>query len=86
MINEIKSSLGNSGNRADHMEERISKLKNRNLEDGGGVCGHGVHLSPWIHQEYTFRHKSACRTAAESRQEYLTRGKEYIRATQNSVG
>ena len=32
----------------------------------------------WIHQEYTFRHRSACRTPAESRQEYLTSGKEYM--------
>ena len=47
-------------------------------QDGGGVGGHGVHLSPRIHQEYTFRHKSAWRTPAESGQEYLTRGKEYI--------
>ena len=31
-----------------------------------------------LHQEYTFRHRSACRTPAESRQEYLTNGKEYI--------
>ena len=38
----------------------------------------GVHLSPGIHQEYTFRHRSACRTPAESRQEYLTTSKEYI--------
>ena len=35
-------------------------------------------LSPWIHQEYTFRHKSVCRTPAESGQEYLTSGKGYI--------
>ena len=34
----------------------------------------GVHLSPRIHQEYTFRHRSACRTPAENRQEYLTSG------------
>ena len=26
-----------------------------------GVSGCGVHLSPWIHQEYTFRHRSAYR-------------------------
>jgi len=46
-------------------------------QDGRGVGGHGVHVSPqMIHQEYTFR--SACRTPAESRQEDLTRGKEYI--------
>ena len=43
---------------------------------GRGVGGHGVHLSPRIHQEYTFRHRSACRTPAESRQEYLDSGKE----------
>ena len=47
-------------------------------QDGGGVGGRGVHLSPWIHQEYTFRHISACRTPAESGQKYLTSGKEYI--------
>ena len=33
---------------------------------------------PWIHQEYTFKHRSACRTPAESRQEYLSRGEEHI--------
>ena len=38
----------------------------------------GVHLSPQTHQEYIFRHRSACRTTAESRPEYLTSGKEYI--------
>ena len=62
-------------------EEKMKALKLRKLEgeqDGRGVSGCGVHLSPWIHQEYTFRHRSACRTPAESRQEYLTRGKEYI--------
>ena len=47
-------------------------------QDGRGVGGHRVHLSPQIHQEYTFRHRSACRIPAESRQEYLTSGKEYI--------
>ena len=47
-------------------------------QDGGGVGGHGVHLSPQTHQKYTFRHRSACRTPAESREEYLTSGKEYI--------
>ena len=43
-------------------------------EDGGGVGGRGVYISPWIHQEYTFRHKCVCRIPAESGQEYLTRG------------
>ena len=47
-------------------------------QDGGGLGGCGAHLSPLIYQEYTFRHRSACRTPAESRQEYLTSGKEYI--------
>ena len=47
-------------------------------QDGGRVGGHGVHLSPQIHQEYTFRHRSACNTPAESCLEYLTSGKEYI--------
>ena len=47
-------------------------------KDVRGVGGHGVYLSLWIHQEYTFRHTSACRTLAESGQQYLTRGKEYI--------
>ena len=39
----------------------------REKQDGGGVGGCGVHLSPWIHQEYTFRHRSAFRTTAENR-------------------
>ena len=47
-------------------------------QDGGGVGGREVHLSSRIHQEYTFRHRSACRTPAENGQEYLTSGKEYI--------
>ena len=28
-------------------------------QDGGGGGGHGVHLSSWIHQEYTFTHRDA---------------------------
>ena len=47
-------------------------------QDGRGVGGHGVQLSPQIHQEYTFRHRSACKTPAESGQKDLTSGKEYI--------
>ena len=46
-------------------------------QDGGGVGGSGVHLSPQIHKEYTFRHRSACRTAAERGQEYLTTKRIY---------
>ena len=52
-------------------------------QDGRGVGGHEVHLSPQIHQEYTFRHRSACRTPAESGQEDLTSGKEYVRSDQS---
>ena len=36
------------------------------------------YLSPWIYQEYTFRHRSARRTPAERGQEYLASRKEYI--------
>ena len=28
-------------------------------QDGGGVGGRGVSLSPQLHQGYTFRHRSA---------------------------
>ena len=45
---------------------------------GRGLGGRGAHLSPWIHQEYSFRHRSACRPPAESQQEDLTSGKEHI--------
>ena len=31
-----------------------------------------------VHQDYTFRYRSACRTPAENGQEYLSSGKEYI--------
>ena len=37
--------------------ERIDlKLNIQKEQDGIGVDGSGVHLSPRIHQEYTFRH------------------------------
>ena len=39
-----------------------------------GVGGHGVHLSLWIHQEYTVRCRSAWKTPAERGQKDLTRG------------
>ena len=58
--------------------ERLSNRKFLEEKDGGRVGGCGVHLSPWIHQEYPFRHRTACRTPAKSRQEYLTSRKEYI--------
>ena len=50
-------------------------------QERGGVGGHRIHLSPRIHQEYTCRHRSAWRTPAESRREYLTSGKEYTEPT-----
>ena len=53
------------------------KRRGKREQDGRGVGGHEVHLSPQMHQEYTFRHRSACRTPAESGQECLTSGKEY---------
>ena len=59
-------------------EKIMFKTKRWGEQNGGGVGGRGVNLSPQIHQGYTFRHRSACRTPAESGQEYLTRGKEYI--------
>ena len=48
------------------------KKEREGEQDGGGVGGHGLYFSPWIHQEHTFRHKCACRTPAESGQECLT--------------
>ena len=47
-------------------------------QDDGGAGEHGVNLSPQTHQEYAFRQRSTCRTQADSRQEYLTSGKEYV--------
>ena len=55
---------------------RHTEKQEREGQDGRGVGGCGEHLSPRIHQEYTFRHRSACRTPAESGQGYPTRGKE----------
>ena len=56
----------------------IKKCSHGREQDGRGVGGCGERLSPWIHREYTFRHRRSCRTQAESGQEYLTSGKEYI--------
>ena len=56
------------------MEEALEKVrvngvksKGEGFKGDGGVGGCGVHLSPWIHEEYTFRHRSACRIPAGSR-------------------
>ena len=51
-------------------------------QDGGRVGRYGVHLSPQIHQGYTFRPKSACReqTGVPGQQ------KRIHRTTQNLVG
>ena len=54
-----------------------TKEKKTGEQDGKGVGGHGVHLSPQIYQEYSFKHRSACRTPADSGQEFLTSGKEH---------
>ena len=62
---------------SENFQPLLSKIS-RGEQDGGGVGGCGVHLSPWIHQEYTFGQRGACRTPAESGQEYLTSGKEHI--------
>ena len=48
----------------------------REEHDGRGVGGRGGHLSLQVRQGYTFRHRSALRTPAESGREYLTTGKE----------
>ena len=53
------------------------KVRNQGEQDGKEVSGRGIHLSSQIHQEYTFRHRSAYRTPAESRQEDWISGKEY---------
>ena len=55
----------------------VAKNRTWREQDGGGVGGRGVHLSPQIHQEYTVRHRSTGRTPDENRPEYLSSGKEY---------
>ena len=64
----------------------IKKGSGGGEQDGRRVGRCGVHLSPQIHQEYTFRHRSACRTPAERGQEYLTSGKEYRETCKTRVG
>lgn len=44
------------------------------------------YISPWIHQAYTFRHRRVFRMLPESRQEYLTSGKEYIEPRKTQSG
>ena len=46
----------------------IKKAERCRDEDGEGVGGLGVILSPRIYQAYPFRHRRACRTPAESRE------------------
>ena len=38
---------------------RLETGEQRREQDVGGVGGHGEHLSPWIRQDYTFRHGNA---------------------------
>ena len=53
----------------------MSKKKNKNRENKMVEEEVDVeYISPWIHQEHTFRHRGAHRTPAESRQEHLTSG------------
>ena len=64
-------------NQPESIHRQLIKNVKAREQDHGGVGGHGVHLSPRIHQEYIFRHRIACITLGENGQEYLTRGKEY---------
>ena len=68
------------GHKESDTTERLhfSLYRCRRPNDGRGVGGCVVHLSPWIHQEYTFGHRNARRTPSESGQGYLTSRKEYI--------
>ena len=61
-----------------NLVKKTFRVSTREEQDGGGVAGCRVHLSPRIHQEHTFRHRSPCRIPAESGQEDLTSGKECI--------
>ena len=45
-----------------------------------------ISLHGHIKNTYTFRHTNACRTPAESGQEYLTSGKEYIEPCKTQYG
>ncbi|CAN0388490.1 unnamed protein product, partial [Rangifer tarandus platyrhynchus] len=49
----------------------VSRVLSKKKQNGGRVGGRGIYLSPRIHQEYTFRHRRAWRTPAESVSEYL---------------
>ena len=62
------------------------KSFHRGEQGGGGAGGLGVHLSPRIHQELSFRYRRACGAPAGSRQEHLTRGKEYIEPRKTRQG
>ena len=55
--------------------------EDQDRQNGRGVGGLGVDLSPQIHQEDTFRPRSARKTPAESGQEYLTSGEKYTEPT-----
>ena len=81
-VNELNSLIRRHNSQMDFLKQ-IEKEKSGE-QDGGGVGGRGACLSPWIHQEYNFRHRSACRTPAESGQEYLTSGKKYKNHTKLS--
>ena len=50
------------------MSKKNKNRENKMVEEEVDV----EYISPWIHQEHTFRRRIACRTPAESGQEYLT--------------
>ena len=57
-------------------------------QDGEGTGGCGVHLSPRIHQEYTFRHRSACRTnlrRAETKRKKEFNHEAWEKETSNTI-
>ena len=47
-------------------------------QDGGGIDGCRVHLSPQMHQKYMFRYKRSHIAPAESWQESLTTRTEHV--------
>ena len=47
----------------------IKQKDQMEVQNAGGVGGCRAHLSSQMQEEYNFRHRSACRTASEGRQE-----------------
>ena len=55
----------------------LSLKTNPGEQDDEGVGRLGVHLSPWIHEENTFRHKRRAEYQLRADSQYLTSRKEY---------